>query len=348
MEAALGAYKSAADYRVAEVTTLATFEIAEIYRKLGQDIMKSERPKKLPEEQLEEYNSLLEEQAFPFEEQAISTHEINTKRVRDDVYDEGVKKSFAALAELNPGRYGKSEMLSASVDALVPPAPPAPAPAPAPMAVPADPTATAAPAAASPAPAPEIPKAPARATADFTRVLGLMRSDPTQAMLEFQVMTQSYPELPGPYANLGILYRNANQLGEAEAALAKATELASWDAQIWTEYGVTLRQAGKFREARAAYEKAVQANPSYAPAHRNLGVLLDLYLGDSLTAQTEFETYKSLTGEDKPVSGWIAELRGRNRAAAPRPAETSAPPPDAAPDAQAEAQPESSPQGGAT
>ena len=40
-------YKAAADYRVAEVTTLATYEIAEIYRKLGQDIMKSERPKKL-------------------------------------------------------------------------------------------------------------------------------------------------------------------------------------------------------------------------------------------------------------------------------------------------------------
>src|SRR5688572_4024719 len=136
MEAALGAYKSAADYRVAEVTTQATFEIAEIYRKLGQDIMKSERPKKLAAEQLDEYNSLLEEQAFPFEEQAISTHEINTKRVREDVYDDGVKKSFAALAELKPGRYGKTEMMSASLDALVPPAPPA-ALAPPPMATPA-------------------------------------------------------------------------------------------------------------------------------------------------------------------------------------------------------------------
>jgi hypothetical protein len=121
MEAALGGYKAAADYRVAEVTTVATYEIAEIYRQLGKDIMKSERPKKLPAEQLEEYNSLLEEQAFPFEEQAISTHEINTKRVRDNVYDEGVKKSYAALAELKPGRYGKTEMMSASFDALVPP-----------------------------------------------------------------------------------------------------------------------------------------------------------------------------------------------------------------------------------
>jgi Flp pilus assembly protein TadD len=170
-----------------------------------------------------------------------------------------------------------------------------------------------------------IPKAPARATPEFARALNLMRSDPTQAILEFQVLTQSYPDLPGPYANLGVLYRNANQLAEAEAALAKATERAGWDAQTWTEYGITLRQAGKFPEARAAYEKALAANSSYAPAHRNLGVLLDLYLDDSLQAQTELETYKQLTGEDKPVSGWIAELKGRNKATGKTPAAAPAP-----------------------
>lgn len=331
MEGALAAYKSATDYRVAEVTTLATYEIAEIYRQLGKDIMKSERPKKLAAEQLDEYNSLLEEQAFPFEEQAIATHEINTKRVRDSVYDEGVKKSFAALAELKPGRYGKTEILSASIDSLVPPLPPAATPA-----MPATPAPADAPAAAvttPAAPAFDPPKPSARANSDFARALALMRNDPTQAMLEFQVMTQSYPELPAPYANLGLLHRNANQLAEAEAALAKAAERAAWDAQIWTEYGVTLRQAGKFTEARAAYEKALQANPSYAPAHRNLGVLLDLFLDDPLAAQTELETYKTLTGEDKPVSGWIAELRSRNKAAAPRSAPEPAP--GAAPETEA-------------
>jgi tetratricopeptide (TPR) repeat protein len=331
MEGALAAYKSATDYRVAEVTTLATYEIAEIYRQLGQDIMKSERPKKLAGDQLDEYNSLLEEQAFPFEEQAISTHEINTKRVRDAVYDEGVKKSFAALAELKPGRYGKTEMMSVSVDALVPALPPAVA-----APVPADPTAAAVPpnpatTPAATAPTYALPKPSSRANSDFARTLALMRNDPTQAMLEFQVMTQSYPELPGPHANLGLLHRNANQLAEAEAALAKATELAPWDAQIWTEYGVTLRQAGKFTEARAAYERALQANPSYAPAHRNLGVLLDLFLDDPLTAQTELETYTTLTGEDKPVSGWIAELRSRNKVATPRPAPEAAPETEAPP-----------------
>lgn len=352
METALAAYKSATDYRVAEVTTLATYEIAEIYRKLGQDVMKSERPKKLPADQLEEYNSLLEEQAFPFEEQAITTHEINTRRAHEGVYDEGVKKSFSALAELKPARYGKSEMLSASVDALVPAAPPAAPPVVTdpPIVAPATsskespsvpdggatkpPVNTANnPVAVTPAaPTWNIPKPPARANADFSRALGLMRgADATQAILEMQVVTQSYPDLPGPYANLGILYRNANQLGEAEAALAKATERAPWDAQTWTEYGVTLRQAGKFVEARAAYEKALAVNPSYAPAHRNLAVLLDLYLNDPVTAQAEFETYKTLTGEDKPVTGWIAELRARNKAGAPRAPASDAAAPEATP-----------------
>jgi cellulose synthase operon protein C len=358
MEAALGAYKSATDYRVAEVTTLATFEIAEIYRQLGKDIMKSERPKKISGDQLDEYNSLLEEQAFPFEEQSISTHEINTKRTKDGFYDEGVKKSFAALADLKPGRYGKTELISSSFDAPVPAAPPAPpAPAAAPpnlqgqAATPADPTAKPVPnsqTAAVPPPVPAgpvIPKAPARANAEFARALTLMRSDPTQAILEFQVLTQSYPDLPGPYANLGILYRNANQLAEAEAAMAKAAERASWDAQTQSEYGITLRQAGKFPEARAAYEKALAANSSYAPAHRNLGVLLDLYLDDSLQAQTEFETYKQLTNEDKPVSGWIAELKGRNKATGKTPA--SAPPAETPPAEQPPATAQPAPQGGA-
>jgi TolA-binding protein len=87
-----------------------TFETAELYRKLGKDVMDSERPKKLNKDELEQYQSLLEDQSFPFEEQAIQIHEINTARARDGIYDDSVKKSFAALAELKPGRYGKTEL----------------------------------------------------------------------------------------------------------------------------------------------------------------------------------------------------------------------------------------------
>jgi cellulose synthase operon protein C len=116
LETAMDGYKRAAEYQVAEVTTAATYEMADLYRTLAKDLMSSERPKNLKGEELEEYNSLLEEQVFPFEEQAIKAHELNAARAKDGVYDEWVKKSFQALAELKPARYGKTEQ---SQDVLV-------------------------------------------------------------------------------------------------------------------------------------------------------------------------------------------------------------------------------------
>jgi cellulose synthase operon protein C len=118
MEAALKAYEQAVDYQVADVTTAATFESAELYRQLGKDLMSSERPKNLNKDELEQYDVLLEEQAFPFEEKAIKLHEVNAARTRDGTYDEWVQKSFAALAQLNPGRYGKAEIGEQLVESI--------------------------------------------------------------------------------------------------------------------------------------------------------------------------------------------------------------------------------------
>jgi TolA-binding protein len=118
MEAALKAYEQAADYQVADVTTAATFESAELYRQLAKDLMSSERPKKLSKDELEQYDVLLEEQAFPFEEKSIKLHEVNAARAKDGTYDEWVQKSFAALAQLNPGRYGKVEIGEQLVESI--------------------------------------------------------------------------------------------------------------------------------------------------------------------------------------------------------------------------------------
>jgi tetratricopeptide (TPR) repeat protein len=118
LEAAMDGYRKAAEYQVAEVTTASTYEMAELYRTLAKDVMASERPKNLKGDELEEYNSLLEEQVFPFEEQAIKAHELNTARAKDGVYDEWVRKSFQSLAELKPARYGKTELTQDVVTSL--------------------------------------------------------------------------------------------------------------------------------------------------------------------------------------------------------------------------------------
>ncbi len=109
MEYALAAYGGTVAYEISEVTTAATYEIAELYYTLSQDLMASERPKGLNEEELEQYDILLEEQAFPFEEQAIDILLTNTARTQDGVYDQWVRMSFARLAGLLPARFAKSE-----------------------------------------------------------------------------------------------------------------------------------------------------------------------------------------------------------------------------------------------
>ena len=118
MERALAAYRLAAAYGVAEVTTAATYETAGLYQTLANDVLASERPRHLSSQELDEYNSLLEDQVFPFEEQAIKVYGVNAARASQGVYDEWVRKSFAALAQLDPARYGKTELVSDVVTTL--------------------------------------------------------------------------------------------------------------------------------------------------------------------------------------------------------------------------------------
>ena len=118
LEEVLKAYALAADYGVAEVSTAATFQVASLYQDFGRALMNSQRPKKLSKKELEQYDLMLEEQAFPFEEKAIELHELNARRAREGVYDDWVKRSFAALRELKPVRYAKNERVEGAIDAI--------------------------------------------------------------------------------------------------------------------------------------------------------------------------------------------------------------------------------------
>ncbi len=325
MEAALKAYEQAADYQVAEITTAATFESAELYRQLGKDLMSSERPKNLSKDELEQYNVLLEEQAFPFEEKAIKLHEVNIARTKDGTDDEWVQKSFAALAQLNPGRYGKVEIGEQPVESIAGTlaAPNTAAPAAPSTAAPAAPSTAATPAAgtsaanAAPVEAAPIPE---RATQQYAQALQLMKSGrSTDAELEFKELAIGYPQLAGPQLNLGLLYVRDSRLPEAEAAFKTALELKPNNAVAGNELGIVERKLGKFAEAEAAYQRTIAAEPNYAPAHLNLGVLYDLYLAQPQKALDEYERYIEIAGENKQVAGWVVELRKRVGAPAPAP-----------------------------
>jgi hypothetical protein len=81
-------------------------------------MLESQRPKGLKKLELEQYNVLLEEQAYPFEEKAIELHEVNARRTAKGVYDEWVRQSFVALQTLKPGRYARVERVEGVIDEI--------------------------------------------------------------------------------------------------------------------------------------------------------------------------------------------------------------------------------------
>jgi TolA-binding protein len=109
MKKTLAAYQKSGDYGVAAFSTQASYKMGEVFRDLSQDLLNSERPADIDELALEQYEMLLEEQAYPFEEKAIAIHESNARRSWDGLYDQWVQQSFAALASLLPARYAKIE-----------------------------------------------------------------------------------------------------------------------------------------------------------------------------------------------------------------------------------------------
>lgn len=109
MQKAQDGYTQSVELGVLEYTTASTFRIGQLYTQLSQALMNSERPKGLDELELEEYQFLLEDQAYPFEEAAIDIHMKNINRTRDGIYDKWIKRSYGVMADLVPTQYRKDE-----------------------------------------------------------------------------------------------------------------------------------------------------------------------------------------------------------------------------------------------
>jgi Flp pilus assembly protein TadD len=135
------------------------------------------------------------------------------------------------------------------------------------------------------------------------------RDEAEQAL---QALARSEPDLGGPHANLGIIYRQAGKLPESVAELEQAVHVNANQPVYWNQLGITYRQAGDFSKARDAYEKAIALDPSYAVPYLNLGILFDLYFWDSKRALELYDRFLALSpGGDERVSKWIADLKNR-------------------------------------
>ena len=123
---------------------------------------------------------------------------------------------------------------------------------------------------------------------------GVMLSDSkldTQAIAQFQKLTEDYPDLAEPYNNLAALYA----------------------------------AAGDYAKARATLEQALRTNPGYATAHENLGDVHAALASQSYARALQLEP-KNVTVP--PKLALVRELFKRRDVGAPAPAPAGA---DAAP-----------------
>ncbi len=107
MQQAVRLYGRASVYKLSETSTEATYAIAAIYNDFSKALLKSEIPKNLSTDEQEQYKILLEDQAFPFEEKAIEFYEINMEHIKNNTYNDWVKKSFSNLKTIFPVRYNR-------------------------------------------------------------------------------------------------------------------------------------------------------------------------------------------------------------------------------------------------
>ena len=118
MEQVLKVFSDMLDYKVADVTTAATYRIADTYYDLTQAILKSDRPRNLNKLELEQYDILLEEQSYPFEEKAIELHKKNLQFMRKGIYNKWIDKSIEELGKLVPARFDKPEQGESVVESV--------------------------------------------------------------------------------------------------------------------------------------------------------------------------------------------------------------------------------------
>jgi hypothetical protein len=118
MDNSIAAFENLVAYEVAEVTSAATYYIAEIYLNFSTALLDSERPAGLSAAEKVDYELVIEEEAFPFEESAIEVHQKNFELLSAGVFNPWVQKSLDQLAGLMPGRYAKHEISSGFIGSI--------------------------------------------------------------------------------------------------------------------------------------------------------------------------------------------------------------------------------------
>jgi len=127
----------------------------------------------------------------------------------------------------------------------------------------------------------------------------------------FLKMTQAYPSLSGPFANLGTVLTAKKDYPNAELAFKHALRLNAKNVETFNHLGMLYRQTGRFQEALQTYEQGLMIAPKNINLLRNTGILHELYLNSPSAALEYYQRYLEEKPEDKQVQLWTSLLNQR-------------------------------------
>lgn len=154
---------------------------------------------------------------------------------------------------------------------------------------------------------------PVAALGQFKEALEAQRAERwPDAEREYGQMLERYPYLSGPALNLALIYAQTGRPQLAEESFRRALTINADNTVAGDQYGVWLREQGRFGEAEAMYLQTLARDDACASAHLNLAILYDLYLENLPQALQHYQRYLELQGgEESPVQGWVIDLQRR-------------------------------------
>lgn len=106
LEALILDYSQIIKYKVPELQPEIYFQMGGTLENFKDSLINAEKPGDMTAQELEEYNFLLEEKSYPYEEQAVKAYEKSLQASRKHkVWNEWASKSIKKLADLRPALY---------------------------------------------------------------------------------------------------------------------------------------------------------------------------------------------------------------------------------------------------
>ena len=115
LEKAIDAYKRLERFEGERAKQTVNAGIGDLFAHLSQSLLNAPIPSQLSELEQEEYMMIIEEQAFPFEEKALASHEKNVSELHNGQWSQAIQDSLSTLRQLMPARFDKQEQFEGAI-----------------------------------------------------------------------------------------------------------------------------------------------------------------------------------------------------------------------------------------